>query len=142
VGILYVKAFHVIFMVTWFAGLFYLPRLFVHHAMTTDAATKERFKIMERKLAVMMDIGATLTMVFGFWLLFSYGWSQYKHNGWLHVKLTAVALLVVYHVWCRMIVRTFRNDANQRSHKWYRVFNEVPTLLLILIVIIVVVRPF
>ena len=141
-GILYVKAFHVIFMVTWFAGLFYLPRLFVHHAMTTDAATKERFKIMERKLAVMMDIGATLTMVFGFWLLFSYGWSQYKHNGWLHVKLTAVALLVVYHVWCRMIVRTFRNDKNRRSHKWYRVFNEAPTLLLFIIIIMVVVRPF
>src|SRR2546423_14592836 len=80
-----------IFTVTWFAALFYLPRLFVYHAMTSDAATSERFKVMERKLGVMMDIGATLTMVFGFWLLFSYGWSQYKHNGWLHVKLTAGA---------------------------------------------------
>ena len=141
-GILWVKALHVIFMVTWFAGLFYLPRLFVYHAMTSDAATSERLKVMERKLAVMMDIGATLTMVFGFWLLFAYGWSQYKHQGWLHVKLTAVALLIAYHVWCRLIVRTFRNDANKRSHKWYRAFNEVPTLLLFVIIIMVVVRPF
>ncbi len=140
--ILYVKALHVVFMVTWFAALFYLPRLFVYHAMTTDAATIERFKVMERKLGVMMDIGATLTMVFGFWLLFSYGWSQYKHNGWLHVKLTMVALLVAYHVWCRMLIRTFRNDRNTHSHRWYRVFNEVPTILLIVIIIMVVVRPF
>ena len=104
--ILYVKALHVAFMVTWFAALFYLPRLFVYHAMSTDAATIDKFKIMERKLAVMMDIGATLTMVFGFWLLFSYGWALYKHNGWLHVKLTLVALLVGYHVWCRLSCAT------------------------------------
>ena len=140
--ILYVKALHVVFMVTWFAGLFYLPRLFVHHAMTTDAATKERFKIMERKLAVMMDIGATLTMVFGFWLLFSYGWSQYHKMGWLHVKLLMVFLLVVYHVWCRLLVKDFRNDKNKHSHKWYRVFNEMPTIMLFVTVIMVVVRPF
>jgi putative membrane protein len=140
--ILYVKAFHVVFMVTWFAAIFYLPRLFVYHAMTTDAATVEKFKIMERKLAIMMDIGATLTMIFGFWLLFSYGWHQYKHNGWLHVKLTMVALLIGYHVWCRMIVRSFRNDQNTHSHRWYRVFNEVPVLFLIVIVVMVTVRPF
>jgi putative membrane protein len=140
--ILYVKAFHIVFMTAWFAGLFYLPRFFVYHAMTTDAATIEKFKIMERRLAVMMDIGATLTMFFGFWLLFSYGWEQYKHYGWLHAKLALVALLVGYHVWCRMIVRTFRNDKNTRSHRWYRFFNEVPTLLLIAIVLLVMVRPF
>lgn len=140
--ILYVKALHVVFMVTWFAALFYLPRIFVYHAMTTDAATSERFKVMERKLGVMMDIGATLTIVFGMWLLVAYGWGQYKHNGWLHVKLTAVVLLVAYHVWCRLLVRVFREDRNRRSHKWYRVFNEVPTLLLFVIVIMVVVRPF
>jgi putative membrane protein len=140
--ILYVKAFHVVFMVTWFAAIFYLPRLFVYHAMTTDAATVDKFKVMERKLAIMMDIGATLTMVFGFWLLFSYGWHQYKHNGWLHVKLTMVALLIGYHVWCRMIVRSFRNDQNTHSHRWYRVFNEVPVLFLIVIVVMVTVRPF
>ena len=140
--ILYVKALHVVFMVTWFAAIFYLPRLFVYHAMTTDAATIEKFKIMERKLAIMMDIGATLTMFFGFWLLYSYGWSQNKHSGWLHVKLTMVALLVGYHVWCRMIVRAFRNDKNTHSHRWYRVFNEVPVVFLLVIVIMVTVRPF
>ncbi len=140
--ILYVKALHVIFMVTWFAALFYLPRLFVYHAMTTDAATIGRFKEMERKLAIMMDIGATLTMIFGFWLLFSYGWSAYKTSGWLHAKLALVAVLVGYHVWCRMLVRTFRLDRNKRSHRWYRVFNEVPTLLLFGIIILVVVHPF
>lgn len=140
--ILYVKALHVVFMVTWFAAIFYLPRLFVYHSMTTDAATLDKFKVMERKLAIMMDIGATLTMIFGFWLLFAYGWHQYKHNGWLHVKLTMVALLIGYHVWCRMIVRAFRNGKNTHSHRWYRVFNEVPVILLIVIVIMVVVRPF
>jgi putative membrane protein len=139
---LWIKALHTVFMVTWFAGLFYLPRLFVYHAMTTDAATVDKFKIMERKLAIMMDIGATLTMLFGFWLLYSYGWSQNKHSGWLHVKLTMVALLVGYHVWCRMIVRDFRNDRNKRSHRWYRVFNEVPVVFLIVIIVMVTVRPF
>jgi putative membrane protein len=140
--ILYVKALHIVFMVTWFAAIFYLPRFFVYHAMTTDAATSERFKVMERKLAVMMDIGATLTMFFGFWLLFSYGWAQYKHMGWLHVKLTMVALLIGYHVWCRLLVKDFRLDRNKHTHRWYRVFNEVPVLLLLVIVIMVVVRPF
>ena len=140
--ILYVKALHVVFMVTWFAAIFYLPRLFVYHSMTTDAATIERFKVMERKLAVMMDIGATLTLVFGFWLLFSYGWHEYHAKGWLHVKLTMVALLLGYHVWCRILVRAFRNDRNTHSHRWYRVFNEVPVVLLLVIVIMVVVRPF
>ena len=109
--ILYVKALHVIFTVTWFAALFYLPRLFVYHAMTTDAATSERFKVMERKLAVMMDIGATLTIVFGMWLLLSYGWSSYKHMGWLHVKLTAVRCSIGYHV----LVQDDRADVPERS---------------------------
>ena len=140
--ILYVKALHIVFMVTWFAAIFYLPRFFVYHSMTTDPATLERFKVMERKLAVMMDIGATLTMFFGFWLLFSYGWAQYKHMGWLHVKLTMVALLVGYHVWCRLLVKDFRLDRNKHSHRWYRIFNEVPVLFLLVIVIMVVVRPF
>jgi putative membrane protein len=140
--ILWVKALHVIFMVTWFAAIFYLPRLFVYHAMSTEPPTTERLKVMERKLAVMMDIGATLTMIFGFWLLFSYGWHQYKHMGWLHVKLTMVALLVAYHVWCRLIVKDFRLDRNRRSHRWYRVFNEVPVLFLFVIVVMVIVRPF
>src|SRR5207248_3179684 len=130
VHILWIKALHVIFMTTWFAALFYLPRLFVYHATATDAPSIERFKVMERRLHVMMNIGATLTIVFGLWLLFSYGWSQYKHQGWLHVKLTAVVLLIGYHGWCSMLMRDFRLDRNKHSHRWYRVFNEVPTVLL------------
>ena len=140
--ILWVKALHIVFMVTWFAAIFYLPRLFVYHAMTTDAATQERFKVMEGKLHIMMNIGAFMTLLFGFWLLFSYGWSQYKHMGWLHVKLFTVALLIGYHGWCSFLVRDFRLDRNRHSHRWYRVFNEVPVLFLMVIVVMVVVRPF
>lgn len=141
-GILWVKALHVIFMVTWFAALFYLPRLFVYHAMSTDGATIARLKEMERKLHVMMNIGATLTIIFGLWLLYSYGWATYKHAGWMHVKLTCVVLLIGYHGWCSLLVRDFRLDRNRRSHRWYRAFNEVPTVLLFAIVIMVIVRPF
>ena len=142
---LWLKSFHVVFMVTWFAGLFYLPRLYVYHASTTDTAGKERFKIMERKLFVMMTIGGALTAVFGVAILFSVpdvvrtAWLQ---MGWLHAKLTLVAVLIGYHVWCYRLLVAFRNDANRHSERWYRLFNEVPTLPLIAIVILVIVKPF
>ena len=142
---LWLKAFHVIFMVTWFAGLFYLPRLYVYHATTSDAAGKERFKIMERKLFAMMTIGATLTVVFGIAILASVPEvvrTAWLHMGWLHAKLALVAVLIAYHVWCYRLLVTFRNDANRHSERWYRMFNEAPTLLLIPIVILVVVKPF
>ncbi len=140
---LWVKALHVIFMVTWFAGLFYLPRLFVYHAMASDAPSIERFKVMERKLFWgIATPGGVLTTIFGLWLLFSYGWTAYKHMGWLHVKLTAVVLLIAYHVWCAKLLLDFKHDRNRRSHRWYRVFNELPTVLLLVIIIMVIVRPF
>jgi putative membrane protein len=140
--ILWIKALHVIFMVTWFAGLFYLPRLFVYHAMASDAPSIERFKIMERKLYWgIMTPGALFTIVFGLVLLV-YFWQAYKAMGWLHVKLTLVVLLIIYHVWCFFLLRAFARDQNTRSHRWYRVFNELPTLLLFAIVIMVLVRPF
>lgn len=141
---LWVKALHVIFMVTWFSGLFYLPRLFVYHAMSSDTPSIERFKIMERKLYVMATIGMVLTFVFGLWMLFSYAWEQNRLAGthWLHAKLALVLLLVGYHVWCGLLVRDFKHDRNRRSHKWYRAFNEAPTLILFAIVILVIVRPF
>jgi putative membrane protein len=141
---LWVKALHVIFMVTWFSGLFYLPRLFVYHAMSSDQPSIDRFKIMERKLFVMATIGAVLTTVFGLWMLFAYAWEQNRlqHTHWLHVKLTLVILLYGYHVWCGLILADFKHDRNTRSHKWYRYFNEAPTLLLFGIVILVLVRPF
>lgn len=137
---LWLKAFHIIFVVTWFAGLFYLPRLFVYHADTTDSPGKERFKIMERRLFTMMTIGAALTLLFGIAMLHVVPGFMAMH--WLHAKLTLVAALIIYHVWCYRLMMAFRADANRRTSRWFRAFNEVPTLLLIGIVILVVVKPF
>ena len=138
---LWVKAFHIIFMVTWFAGLFYLPRLFVYHAMTEDGISIDRFKVMERKLFFgIMTPGAVLTILFGIWLL---GYlPDYMRTNWMLLKLALVLLLIIYHVWCGMIVKSFKDDKNQHSHIWYRWFNEAPVLVLIAIVILVIVKPF
>ena len=136
---LWVKSLHLIFMVTWFAGLFYLPRLFVYHAMAEDAASRERFKVMERKLYYgIMAPGAVLTIVFGLWLWLGYGVS----GGWLHAKLVLVAVLVAYHLWCGKLIGDFRSDRNTRSHVWYRWFNEFPAVIFIAVVILTVVKPF
>ena len=136
---LWLKAFHVVFMVTWFAGLFYLPRLFVYHAMTAEPDGRERFKIMERKLyRGIMTPGAVLTIATGLTLWLYYGLG----GGWLHAKLALVAALVVYHLWCGKLLREFRDDRNARSHAWYRWFNEVPVAFLIGVVVLVVVKPF
>ncbi len=137
---LWLKAFHVIFMVTWFAGLFYLPRLYVYHASASDEPGRQRFKIMERKLFVMMTIGATFTTLFGVWMLVAV--PGYLKMGWLHAKLTFVIALFAYHAWCYRLLVDFRNDANRHDERWYRLFNEVPSILLIAIVILVVVKPF
>lgn len=136
---LWVKAFHIIFMVTWFAGLFYLPRLFVYHAMSEDVASIARFKIMERKLFYgIMTPGGVLTAVFGIWLWLGYGIS----GGWLHAKLGLVLLLVLYHFYCGKLLIDFKHDRNTKSHVWYRWFNEFPVLMLLAVVILVVVKPF
>ena len=136
---LWVKALHIVFMVTWFAGLFYLPRLFVYHADTQDEAGRTRFKIMERKLYFgIMTPGAVLTIVFGMWLWLGYGIS----GGWLHAKLLLVAVLIGYHLWCGKLVADFKFDRNRHSHVWYRWFNEFPVLILMAVVILVVVKPF
>ena len=136
---LLIKSFHIIFMVTWFAGLFYLPRLFVYHAMADDAPSRERFKIMERKLYYgIMTPGAVLTVAFGTWL-----WQGYAiTGGWLHAKLVLVVVLIAYHLWCGKLLLDFKRDRNTRSHVWYRWFNEVPTVILIAVVILAVVKPF
>jgi protoporphyrinogen IX oxidase len=140
---LWVKAFHTIFMVTWFAGLFYLPRLFVYHAMSQDDISIERFKIMERKLFYgIMTPGALITLILGFWMLFDYAWQTYHLMYWLDIKLALVTVLLVYHGWCWKLLQDFKHDRNQHSHVWYRVFNELPVLLLIAIVILVIVKPF
>ena len=137
--VLWLKAFHIIFVVTWFAGLFYLPRLFVYHAMTEDTAGRERFKVMERKLYYgIMAPGAVLTIASGLWLWLGYGIS----GGWLHAKLALIAILIAYHLWCGELIKDFKQDRNTRSHVWYRWFNEAPTVILIAVVILAVVKPF
>jgi putative membrane protein len=136
---LWIKSLHIVFMVTWFAGLFYLPRLFVYHAMSEDSPSIERFKVMERKLYYgIMAPGAILTIAFGLWLWLAYGFS----GGWLHAKLALVALLIGYHLWCGKLLADFRRDRNTRSHVWYRWFNEIPVVFLFGIVVLVVVKPF
>lgn len=135
---LWLKALHLIFMVTWFAGLFYLPRLFVYHAMTEDAAGRERFKTMERKLYYgIMTPGGVLTIVFGTWLWLGYG----VGGAWLHWKLALVAVLVAYHLYCGKLLADFRHDRNRHDHVWYRWFNEFPVLILIAAVVLAVVKP-
>ncbi|WP_297527636.1 protoporphyrinogen oxidase HemJ [Thiohalobacter sp.] len=138
----WVLAFHVIFMVTWFAGLFYLPRLFVYHAMTEDAAGNDRFKIMERKLFFgIMTPGAIFTIALGLWMLAD-NWPAYARAGWLHAKLALVALLVVYHLACGKWLMDFRHDRNRHSHVYYRWMNELPVFALIGIVLLVMLKPF
>ena len=138
---LWVKAFHIIFMVTWFAGLFYLPRLFVYHAMTQDTATSAQFKTMERKLYFgIATPGGVLTIVFGVWLWLGYDIDA--GSGWLVAKLILVIMLVVYHLWCGRMLKDFRTDSNTHSHVFYRWFNEFPVLVLIAVVLLVVFKPF
>ncbi len=139
---LWVKAFHVIFMVAWFAGLFYLPRLFVNHAMAEEEAVRARLALMEAKLYRFITPWMVLTLGFGFWLLYEYAWAAYRHMGWLHLKLVLVAGLVAYHFYCGKIVRDFSADRCHRSHVWFRWFNELPVLVLFSAVILAVVKPF
>lgn len=136
---LWVKSFHIVFVVAWFAGLFYLPRLFVYHALTTDSAGIERFKIMERKLYYgIMTPSAVLAVVLGLWLWLGYGIS----GAWLHAKLALVVLLIAYHGYCGRLLADFKRDRNRHGHVYYRWFNEVPVLILIAVVILVVVKPW
>lgn len=126
-------------MVTWFAGLFYLPRLFVYHAQTEDSVGVARFKIMERRLFYgIMTPGAIATLALGAWLWLGYGYS----GNWLYAKLVITGLVVAHHIWCYYALKAFRDDANRRSHIFYRWMNEVPVLYLVLIVVLVVVKPF
>jgi putative membrane protein len=136
----WIKAWHVIFMVTWFAGLFYLPRLFVYHASTMDTAGQQRFRVMEKRLFLIMTIGGLLTVAFGLALLVMN--PELLATGWMKVKLALVALLVAYHVWIGRLVQAFAAGRNTHGERWYRWFNEAPSLLLIGIVLLAVARPF
>jgi len=140
---LWLKALHLIFMVTWFAGLFYLPRLYVYHAMSNDEISNERFKVMERKLFYgIMTPGMMITFFFGIWMLIDYAWVMYSTMGWLHAKLALLIGLVIYHYYCYRYLLDFKFDRNTHSHIFYRWFNEVPVLFLVFIVILAVVKPF
>lgn len=135
---LWIKAFHVVFVITWFAGLFYLPRLFVYHSMATDGVSIDRFKIMERKLFYgIMTPSALLALAFGVWL-----WVGYGFNGtWLHLKLALVMVLVAYHAYCGKLLLDFKRDRNRHGHLFYRWLNELPVVVLIAVVVLAVVKP-
>jgi putative membrane protein len=136
---LWLKAFHVVFVVTWFAGLFYLPRLFVYHVATADAPGRARFIVMERRLFFMMSLGALLAVLCGIAMISAA--PGYLGLGWLRAKLLLVAALVGYHAWCYQLLLALRAGHNTHSQRWFRLFNELPTLLLIAIVILAVVKP-
>ena len=139
---LWVKAFHIIAVVCWFAALFYLPRLFVYHSQSEDKTSLERFKVMEQKLYRGIATPSMIaTLVLGFWTL-SYNVQGYLQGGWMHAKLTLVAVLIAYHIYCGQLLKRFASDNNTHSHIFYRWFNEFPVLLLLGIVILVVVKPF
>jgi protoporphyrinogen IX oxidase len=135
---LWVKSFHIIFVTSWFAGLFYLPRIFVNHAMETNIEAIQRLSLMEQKLYRFMLPLAILALVFGLWLWLGYGIT----GKWMHPKITLVLGLIAYHWYCGKIMRDFKSGKNKRSHIWFRWFNEIPVLALTAIVILVVVKPF
>lgn len=135
---LWIKSLHLIFVTSWFAGLFYLPRLFVNHAMVDDPATSGRLLLMERKLYRFMTPLAALALGFGLWLWLGYG----IDGGWLHAKLVLVAALIGYHLYCGKLMNDFAQGRNRHGHVWYRWFNEVPVLILFAIVPLVIIKPF
>ena len=136
---LWIKALHIVFVVAWFAGLFYLPRLFVYHAQAEDVASRERFKVMERKLyRGIMTPAMIVTLATGLWLWQGYGFS----GGWLHAKVALVGVLVAYHFWMRSLMANFARDGNRHTHVFYRWVNEIPTVILFAVVVLVVVKPF
>lgn len=139
---MWLKAFHLIFMVTWFAGLFYLPRLFVYHALSDDETSNDRFKIMERKLYYgIMTPGAILTVGFGIAMLVNYAWAGFGQELWLHIKLALIVVLIIYHLMCGKYVADFKNDNNKHSHVFYRWFNEAPVLILVAIILLASIKP-
>jgi len=141
--VIWVKALHIVFVMAWLAGLLYLPRLFVYHAMCEDAPGKERFKVMERKLhnGIMAPSGI-LSLVFGLWLLFGQSWNAYPGQWWLHLKLFLAALLIAYHLYCIKLLADFRLERGIRSRGFYRWINEVPAVLMLGIVLLAVAKPF
>lgn len=141
---LWVKSFHIVFVASWFAGLFYLPRIFVNLAMVEagSEAERQRLLLMGRKLMRFTTFLAVPALIFGLWLYLGYGIGRGPGNGWMHAKLAVVVLALGYHHACGRLLRKFIDQRNVHSHRWYRFFNEVPVLLLLAAVILVVVKPF
>ena len=139
--ILWLKAFHVSFMVAWFAGIFYLPRLFVNHAESNDRAVINQLKGMERRLIRFVTPFALFTIALGIALIYQYGYAWFAASKWLHIKIVLVLVLIVYHAYCFKLVKDFANDNNNRSGKFYRIFNEVPVIILFAVVILAYVKP-
>lgn len=141
---LWVKSFHIVFVASWFAGLFYLPRIFVNLAMVPpeSVAERERLLLMARKLLRFTTILAVPALLLGLWLWLGYGIGRGAGNGWMHAKLAAVALVIGYHHACGVMLRRFVQGVNRRDHVWYRWFNEAPVILLVVVVVLVVVKPF
>jgi putative membrane protein len=143
-GYLWIKTAHIVFVASWFAGLFYLPRIFVNLAMVPDgsSAERDRLMLMARKLYRFMLPLAALALATGLWMWLGYGVGRGPGNGWLHAKLGVVLLVIGYHHGCGRLLRGFESGHNRRSHRWYRAFNEAPVLLLAAAVALVVVKPF
>jgi len=139
---LWVKSLHIVFVVSWFAGIFYLPRILVNLAMETDAAATQRLLLMARKLYRFMAVPAVAALIFGSWMWLGYGIGQGPGNEWMHAKLTLVVVLIGYHHACGRLLKKFEAGKNTRSHVWFRWFNEIPVLLLLSIVMLAVVKPF
>ena len=139
--LLWFKAFHVIFMVAWFAGIFYLPRLFVNHAETASIEVAEQLKGMEKRLLYFITPFAFLTLVLGLAIIYINGYEWFKVSKWLHYKIILVTVLFIYHGYCFQILKDFKNDMNTRSGKFYRIFNEVPVVILFAVIILAYVKP-
>ena len=140
-NILWLKAFHVFFMVAWFAGIFYLPRLFVNHAETSSEEISEQLKGMERRLLLFVTPFALFTLLFGLAMVFAYGTAWFNNATWLHVKIVLVSFIYLYHGYCFKLVKNFQQDKNTRSGKFYRLFNEVPVIILLVIIMLAYVKP-
>lgn len=139
--ILWLKVLHIFFMIAWFVGIFYLPRLFVNHAETNNQAVAEHLKGMEKRLLYFITPFAFLTVIFGISLIVQLGSEWFKVSQWLHIKLTLVILLVAYHAYCFKLLKVFKEDKNTRSGKFYRIFNEVPVIILLIILMLAYLKP-
>ena len=137
---LWIKAFHIIFVIAWFAGLLYLPRLFVYHAMSEDSPSRQRFALMERKLFMIMTIGGSGALAFGLWMLFRHTWPIYQDALWLHLKLVLAALLVAYHCYCWRLIRDLEAGTSPHRPTYFRAINEIPAAIMVAIVLLAVVK--